>query len=75
MSVPPLLGPGLVVRKLNVRARDVVWVRGVLEASEGLGTMFAESGGELLLAAPTCQAAALDELVRDLVLELGASAL
>jgi hypothetical protein len=73
MSVPPLLGPGLVVRKLNVRACDVVMVRGILEASEGLGTMFAERGGELLLAAPTCQAAALDELVTDLVRELRGS--
>ena len=74
MSVPPLIGPGLVVRRLNVRARDVVLVRGILEASEGLGTMFAESGGELLLAAPTCQATALDELVCDLVRELDGSA-
>jgi hypothetical protein len=75
MSEPPLLGPGLVVRRLNVRASDVVLVRGILEASEGLGTMFAERGGELLLAAPSCQAALLDELVADLVTELGASAL
>ena len=74
MPATPLLGPGLVVRKLNVRAVDVVLVRGILEASEGLGTMFAERGGELLLAAPSCQARALDELVADLVRELDASA-
>ncbi len=67
VSVPPLLGPGLCVRRLNVRASEVVLVRGILEASEGLATLFAEHGGELFLAAPTCQAAALDELVDDLV--------
>ncbi len=75
VSVPPLLGPGLCVRRLNVRASEVVLVRGILEASEGLATLFAEHGGELFLAAPTCQAAALDELVADLVQELKASAL
>jgi hypothetical protein len=75
MSVPALLGPGLVARRLHVRASDVVLVRGILEASEGLGVMFAERGGELTLACPTCQAAELDELIRDLVLELGACAI
>jgi hypothetical protein len=75
MSVAPLLGAGLVARRLNVRASDVVLVRGILEASEGLAVMFAERGGELVLAAPSCQAALLDELVADLVSELGACAI
>jgi hypothetical protein len=75
MSVAPILGEGLVVRRVNVRASEVVLVRGILEASEGLGVMFAERGGELVLAAPTCQAALLDELVQDLVAEFEACAL
>jgi hypothetical protein len=75
MSVTPLVGPGLVVRRLNVRAADVVLVRGILEASEGLGVLFAERGGELLLASPACQAAQLDELISDLVLEFDACAI
>ena len=75
MSVAPLLGEGLVARRVNVRACDVVLVRGILEASEGLGVMFAESGGELVLAAPSCQATLLDELVQDLIVEFGACAI
>ncbi|HLV68060.1 MAG TPA: hypothetical protein VKY73_19715 [Polyangiaceae bacterium] len=70
MSVPPLLGPGLVVRRVSVRCEDVVFVRGVLEASEGLGILFAEQGGELVLAAPEALENALDELVDDLLKEL-----
>lgn len=59
------------VRRLSVRRRDVVFVKGILEASEGVASLFAERGGELVLAAPHERAAALDEIVRDLRLELG----
>jgi hypothetical protein len=49
-----------------------VFVKGILEASEGLGALFAEQGGDLLLASPRSLEPALDELVRDLVAELDA---
>lgn len=47
-------------------------VKGIFEASEGLGAMFAERGGDLIVAAHTSRAEALDELLRDLVVEFGA---
>lgn len=62
---------GLTLRRLSVRRRDVVFVKGILEASEGVASLFAEHGGELVLAAPHERAAALDEIVHDLRLELG----
>ena len=61
------------MRRLYVVARDVVYVKGILEASEGLGALFAEQGGDLVVAAPVSRAAALDELLHDLVAELGAT--
>lgn len=70
-SVKPLLDQDLAVRRMRVRARDAVFVKGILEASEGVGVLFAERGGELVLAAPHSRAASLDEIVADLVVELG----
>lgn len=63
---------GLFVRRVDVRPPDVVYVKGILEASEGLAVIFAERGGELVIAAPPDRAAALDELLEDLVVEIGA---
>jgi len=62
----------LVWRRVRVPVRDVVHVRAVLDASEGLANMFAERGGDLLLVAPTSQRDRLDELIGDFALELGA---
>ena len=56
----------LVKRRVRVAPRDVVLVKGICEASEGLCAMFAEAGGDLVLAAPASRALELDELVRDL---------
>lgn len=64
---------GLYVRHVTVKAPDVVYVKGILEASEGLGVVFAERGGDLILAAHPDRTAALDELIADLVIEIGAS--
>jgi hypothetical protein len=50
----------------------VVFVKGIFEASEGLGALFAEHGGELVIAAPASREAELDELLSDLTRELGA---
>jgi hypothetical protein len=72
MSVRPLVDHDLATRRLNVAARDVVFVKGIFEASEGVGTLFAERGGELLLACPPSRIDELDELLGDLVEEIGA---
>jgi hypothetical protein len=65
-SVPPFIGPGMVTRALVVRACDVVFVKGIVEASEGVAQVFAEHGGDLTIAAPLDREAELDELVREL---------
>jgi len=72
VAVAPLLDPALVTRNVRVRARDVVFVKGIFEASEGLGVLFAERGGDLVIAAHPSRAPELDELLDDLVREIGA---
>jgi hypothetical protein len=80
----PLLGEELVEVRLRVRAPDVVFVKGILEASEGVGAVFAEprtpglrgagdgrDGGALVLVAPRSRAEELYELIEDLKVELG----
>jgi hypothetical protein len=62
----------MVTRGIVVRAKDVVFVKGLVEASEGLAQVFAEHGGDLTLAAPECRAEELDALVEDLVRDVGA---
>jgi uncharacterized protein DUF4911 len=74
-SVAALLGPGLLSRRLSVERSSIVLVRAHLEASEGLGIMFAERGGELTLAAPEGRAHELDAFIDDLCAELGAQRL
>ncbi len=70
--VAPCIGDGMVVRRVVVRAKDVVFLKGIVEAHEGLAQVFAESGGDLTLAAPACREGELDLLVDDLCAELGA---
>lgn len=72
MAVAPLLDSDLVARRVRVRARDAVFVKGVLEASEGVGVLFAEQGGDLVLAAPRALETELDLIIADLVVELDA---
>jgi hypothetical protein len=69
-SVPPCVGPGMVVRHIIAPSERVVMVKGVLEAHEGLAQVFAERGGELTIAAPADRAAELDEVLDDLCREL-----
>jgi hypothetical protein len=72
VAVAPLLGEGLVVRRIVMRSRDVVFFKGVVEASEGLAAVFAEHGGDLVVAAPEARAAELDEVLDALCVELDA---
>jgi hypothetical protein len=70
--VAPCIGPGMVVRRVVVRAKDVVFLKGIVEASEGIAQVFAEHGGDLTIASPADRERELDELVDDLCAELGA---
>ena len=72
VPVSPCLGEGLVVRRVLMRARDVVFFKGIVEASEGLAAVFAEHGGDLTVATPEARAAELDAFLDELCVELGA---
>lgn len=63
---------GMVARELSVSPPDVVFVKGLIEASEGIGALFAESGGDLTIVAPESRWAEMSELLADLELEIGA---
>ena len=65
-----LLDDGLMVRHLKVKNEDVVFVKGIFEASEGLCAMFAERGGDLTIVAPVSRALELDVVLTDLAREL-----
>jgi Domain of unknown function (DUF4911) len=69
--VPPLVGEGMITRRLIVRAKDVAFLKGIVEAHDGLAQVFAEGGGDLTIAAPAGREAELDQLVQDLADELG----
>jgi hypothetical protein len=55
-----------------LRPRDVVYLKGILEASEGLAQLFAEEGGAVTIATTTSQAGALDALLDEVFAEVGA---
>jgi hypothetical protein len=42
-------GTGLVRRTLDVRADLVVWVRSVVESYDGLGFLYGDGGGDIVL--------------------------
>src|SRR5688500_13581439 len=66
VPVPPILGEGLVERRLRLRDEDVVWLRGILEGYDGLASLFGEGDGEIVLAIPAGREAELDALLADL---------
>lgn len=61
----------MVSRKLVVRARDVVFLKGIVEAHDGVAQVYGERGGELVITAPKSRERELDDLVDDLRRELG----
>lgn len=61
----------MVVRRVVVEPREVVYVKGIVEASAGLATMVADGGGELVLVTAAERADELDELLDDLREEIG----
>ncbi len=72
MPMQGLIDAQLATRRLSVRTADVVYVKSVFEANEGIGTLFGEHGGELIVATPRSQEARLDRLLEDLRAEIGA---
>lgn len=66
------LGRGMLVRQVSVAAPDVVFVKGILEASEGIAGVFSERGGELSIVAPAGREEELGELLADLARDVGA---
>ena len=62
----------MAIRRILICAGDVAFLKGIVEAHEGLAQVFAERGGELTLASPADRAEELDALVADLCAELGA---
>jgi hypothetical protein len=68
-----LIDEAFVLRRFAVRASEMVYVRGVLEASDGLATPFSNAGGELTVATFSSRCGELDELLADLQAELGES--
>ncbi len=70
-SVRPLVGEGMVARRVVLRAKDVVFLKGILEASSGLAAVFAESGGDLTVAAHASREVELDAVLAQLKDEIG----
>jgi hypothetical protein len=64
-AVAPLLGEGLVSRTLRVAAADAVLVKALVEAHEGVASVFGDGSGVLTIAAPASRAAELAELVAE----------
>ena len=62
----------MIARELTVSPPDVVFVKGLIEASEGIGALFAEHGGDLTIVAPESRWAEMSELLADLEIEIGA---
>jgi hypothetical protein len=61
----------MLIRRVVLPARQVVFFKGVIEASEGLASVFAEKGGDLTVAAPEGREAEVDALLDALCVELG----
>jgi hypothetical protein len=59
----------MVVRRVLMDAKQVVFFKGVVEASEGLAAVFAEHGGDLTVAAPLERGAELDAVLEELCAE------
>ena len=63
---------GLVVFRVLVHPRDVVFLKSIIEASDGVASIFATSGGDLSIAAPAERVAELRQILDDLAVEIGA---
>ena len=67
---PPFEGPGLVSRRLRLVDGDVVWLKAILEAHDGLGALYGDGSGIVTLTTTSSRAAELDALLNELSEEL-----
>jgi hypothetical protein len=67
---PAVASRGLVRHVLEIDPSDVVYVKSLIEASEGIASIFAVSGGTLTIATPSTRAAELEVLLGDVFAEL-----
>jgi hypothetical protein len=65
----PPLDQGLIQRRVRVADADVVWLRSVLEAYDGLASLYGDGSGVVALTTTPCQADELDALLDDLARE------
>ncbi|MGD8858372.1 MAG: DUF4911 domain-containing protein [Myxococcales bacterium] len=70
MPARPPLGPGLVTRRVRVADPDVIWIRAILEAYDGLAFTYGDGSGVLALTTTESQAGELDGLLNELSHEL-----
>ena len=56
-------------RRVRVADPDVVWLRSVLEAYEGLAGLYGDGSGVVTLTTTECQARELDEMLDELARE------
>lgn len=63
--------PTHVTRRIVVAVEEVVYVRAILEASNGVAAAYSESGGDITLVTSPCRSAELEQLLLDLKHELG----
>ena len=68
-SRPPHI-EGLATRSVTVEARDVVFLKRILEAHDGLAQVYAESGGDLVIAFPGDREPEVASLLADLAGEI-----
>lgn len=64
------IDPSHVTRRVVVATEEVVYVRSILEASNGVAAVYSESGGDLTLVTSSCRLAELEQLLLDLEREL-----
>ncbi|KYF75069.1 hypothetical protein BE17_34555 [Sorangium cellulosum] len=62
---------GMLVQDVVVHPADVVFVKGIVEASDGVALLLGDRGGELTLAAPLGRGDEFAELLLDLERDVG----
>lgn len=70
MAAAPLIpSDALAQRKLRVADGDVVWLRSILEAYDGLAGLYGDGSGVVVVTTTASQAQELDELLDELTRE------
>ena len=64
------LGPGMIERRVSLPSPEVVFLKGILEAHDGLAQVYAERGGDLVICTTTEQATELDALLSALAKDI-----